>query len=261
MKASFLKAVLSFAVLTLLAAPLTARAGLSSGKWRYKMTVEVETPEGVKTGSAVREVSVQQKPNLVREMAGVDVKVKGEAVVVDLGKRGILFAVMRNDIGPDYNYQVVFNAFPIPGEQYGAGGFTASGLMYYSQLKDAKAVLPPELYPTMVNFADIHDPKSVEPVWEGEYYKERVGLGSKRAFRVKQDNFEKIFGTGVKLKEVTVEMTKEPVNKGIIRILTWLPQYYDKMLDGDRGENTMSENRFANKLSSGAFSTEDSPHR
>jgi hypothetical protein len=29
-----------------------------SGTWRYKMTVEVETPEGIKSGLAVREVTI-----------------------------------------------------------------------------------------------------------------------------------------------------------------------------------------------------------
>ena len=28
-----------------------------SGTWRYKVTVEIETPEGVKSGSAIRQLS------------------------------------------------------------------------------------------------------------------------------------------------------------------------------------------------------------
>jgi hypothetical protein len=36
-----------------------------SGTLRYKMTVSVETPEGIKTGSAVREIYFYRTPQLV----------------------------------------------------------------------------------------------------------------------------------------------------------------------------------------------------
>ena len=36
--------------------------GNKSYSWRYKMTVEIETPEGIKTGSAVREVTILFTP-------------------------------------------------------------------------------------------------------------------------------------------------------------------------------------------------------
>ena len=39
-------------------AKLIWRQAYPSGSWRYKMTVVVQTPEGIKTGSAVREVDV-----------------------------------------------------------------------------------------------------------------------------------------------------------------------------------------------------------
>ncbi|PZP55643.1 MAG: hypothetical protein DI586_06155, partial [Micavibrio aeruginosavorus] len=31
-----------------------------SGTWRYKITINIDTPDGVKTGSAVREVTVSR---------------------------------------------------------------------------------------------------------------------------------------------------------------------------------------------------------
>ena len=68
-----------------------------SATWRYKMTVTVETPEGIKTGSAVREVHVRTEPDILPEAATMHFSVKGEAVVVDLGHGKYLFAVMDAD--------------------------------------------------------------------------------------------------------------------------------------------------------------------
>src|SRR4051812_15423843 len=80
-------------------------AALPSGSgdtFRYKMTVTVTTPEGDKTGSAVREVSVTHGLHLTPEMQPA-VHLKGEAVVVDLGSRGVLFALLNGYyLGSDY---------------------------------------------------------------------------------------------------------------------------------------------------------------
>src|SRR4051812_10059597 len=71
-----------------------------SGTWHYKMTVTVETPEGIKTGSAVRAVTVHLVPRLSLEVHPT-IEVKGEAVAVDLGRRGVLFALMRGGLRGD----------------------------------------------------------------------------------------------------------------------------------------------------------------
>ena len=84
-----------------------------SASFRYKVTVEVETPEGIKTGSAVRQIDLKTEKNLIRTSGkGVNARVKGEAVAVDLGERGILFSILNND-GFD-NLRMVKEAFPMP---------------------------------------------------------------------------------------------------------------------------------------------------
>ncbi len=207
---------------------LTSCDAFLTGTWRYKMTVSVDTPEGLKTGSAVREIYAGRDIVTFPESGGGHAKVNaGEAVVVDLGKRGVLFALMENDYGSDYAYRIVFDSFPFSG-----GDLTPEGIRHYRALKTGKVALTPEHYPTMVTFADMHDPQSAEPVWQGEHYDERIGHGARRDFRIKTDNFEEIFGSGVKLNEVTIEMTDEPTTWGIEKYLPWLEKLHGSYLDG-----------------------------
>jgi hypothetical protein len=172
--------------------------------WRYKTTIVVETPEGLKTGSAVRETTVDYA---VCMGCNPKVSTKGEAAFVDLGKRGKVFEVMGTD-----PYMTVFYALP------GPPGLTREGQKYYSTLKNAKVSLNTgnltknifTQYPMMVTFKDIKDPKSVELVYQSE----ATRVSGHFDFKI-TDNFEKLFGSGVKLKDVTVEMTDEPVTHGI----------------------------------------------
>lgn len=219
--------------------------------FRYKMTVEVETPEGIKTGSAVREVTVSMEPCSLCEPEPYHAKVstKGEAVTVDLGKRGVFFAVMGTD-----PYMIVFYAFP------GPAGLTMEGVKYYSTLKNVKTSLNTESlkkgiatqYPTMVMFKDAKDPKSIELVYQSE----AINVQNQANYDYKiTDNFEKLFGAGVKLKDITIEMTDEDVTWDVGKYLVWLGQYYDQRLDGERFGTIESKYRLANSLSAGSFST------
>src|ERR1700722_17123777 len=77
-----------------------------SDSWRYKMTVTVETPEGVKMGSAVREVTRYRVFNLTTKWT-YRFKVRGEAIVIDLGKRGTLFPLLVGSVWADYGTDVL----------------------------------------------------------------------------------------------------------------------------------------------------------
>lgn len=185
---------------------------LASGSWRYRMTVTVETPEGIKTGSAVREISMTQSPDQTPEMTAHS-EVKGEAVVVDLGKRGQLFALLRSEMDADHAESVVTHMFPIPGKGIGGAG-TPEGIKYYSQLKDAKATLPENELPMLVRFKDINDPKSVE--------------------RVDPKSLSASFGQQVNLRSIEIEMTEDKVTDGIETWLPWLKALKGSYLHGGR---------------------------
>ena len=79
-----------------------------SGSWRYRMVVVVETPEGEKVGQAVRQVNAQRSISILRDNAQrTYVSVIGEAVVVDLGKYGYLFALMDSE----GSHRIVYQEF------------------------------------------------------------------------------------------------------------------------------------------------------
>jgi hypothetical protein len=191
-----------------------------SGTWRYKITVTVETPEGIKTGSAVREVSVYSYPTPFPEDSGAQVRVAyGEAVVVDLGERGVLFALLNGaKLGVDYGHSLPFYIFPSS-----TGGTTAAGIRHYRNLKTSTTEIAPEWYPTFVHFKDINNRKTAEPVMEMEPCTNPKTRIPRSMFCIKEDRFVEIYGEGVRLESVTVEMTTEPVTKGIVdKYLPWL---------------------------------------
>lgn len=218
-----------------------------SGTWRYRMTVEVETPEGLKIGSAVRQVHVQHEPKLLPEMHGFDVSVKGEAVVVDLGERGVLFALLGRRLA----HSVVIETFPWPG---GPGGsYSTEGLRYYAGLKIEKKEVALGQIPRLVTFKDMNNPESVELVYSSELSWQE-SKGSHKVYDV-TDNFEAVFGKGVKLKRVWIEMTDDAVTKGVVDWLPWLPDYRNKLFDGRTTRTISAENRLANDLGMGSFSS------
>lgn len=225
-----------------------------SGSWRYRITVNVETPEGMKSGSAVREVRVSDIASYLRIVGGLpEIKVKGEAVVVDLGKRGILFAVMNGHVGHEGDaYRNVFDAFPYPGPR---GALSRYGIRYYDHLKEGFAYLAPEKYPKMVMFRDLENPMTAELVYGVQPRDRRddarnfVGI----AYNI-TDQFEDKFGEGVKIKNVAMEMVRDPVTRKIDQYLPWLPDYFGASLDGQKFRYHNSQGNFPNSLTSFNFS-------
>jgi hypothetical protein len=150
---------------------------------------------------------------------------KGEAVVVDLGKRGVLFALMTGPMtGSDYGIDVVKYALPFTDSNGNPsnGATTKEIIDHYSHLKEKK-ILTVDDYPMFVHFKDINNPKTVENVLDFE----RVGDQYPIHYRIKADHTAKMFGQGVKIKEITLEMIDEPMTWGIEKWLPWLPQKKD----------------------------------
>ncbi|MBB4287222.1 hypothetical protein [Roseospira goensis] len=234
--------VAGLAVLTLVGLAVTGISPVSA-TWRYRITVTVDTPEGLRSGSAVRELSNMERLFYWPE-GGNPADIRGEAVVVDLGARGLLFALI-SDISEDEFYQ----AFPVPD---GHGATTTEGIRYYKSLGTGqRAALDPDRYPgypRMVTFDDLSDPMSVRLVY-GIPHHTRTDLDTR------VNDFEDVFGAGVQLQGAVVETTDDPVTWRMRDILPWLDKYYSRMFDGNRFHSYVTDTPVASSLSSGAFST------
>ena len=176
--------------------------------YRYRLTVEVETPEGLKTGSSVIEV----KQRLVRAGSNpaniaVERRVRGEAVAVDLPGGRTLFALLRSDNNIEWPTYVMQTLAPHSESE------TFAQQLDNMLLLEGEIVLPRTFppvghleersaYPMLVTFGDLDDPASVE--------------------RVDPDDLAATFGEGVSLKRITVQVTDDPVTSGIERRLGWL---------------------------------------
>lgn len=211
--------------------------------WRYKITVTVETPEGLKTGSAVREIS-NSVPIIRLPDVGNPGSIKGEAVVVDLGERGVVFSLISHE--SDNRFSATF---PLPGRKGGQGSTTAEGIKYHASLpvgtkKVVDPVYPPS-YPKIVTFTDRNDPKSVTLVQEWERER-KTGL-----YKLKTDRFAELFGEGVRLRDITLEITDEPVTWGHVdEWLSWLSEVKVGYLNG---ATIRSSNELSNVLHFGNF--------
>ena len=210
----------------------------SSYSWHQKLTLEVETPGGLKRGSSVVYVTKS-----IQFVAGFGSKgssgKRGEAVVMEItpgkptsGPTGgrtsgrYLFALLK---GQTHLAQKVFDVTG-PGVRFNEWAGTLSRLRGVGDV-------PEEHYPLLVTFTDISDPASVK--------------------KVEPWDLESHFGPGVKLRRMTLEITGESVTSGRVeKVLGWLGDVWPNQLDGRRYETIKAENRLANSLSPNSFSSE-----
>jgi len=164
-------------------------AGCTSNEtFRYRMTVEVETPEGLRTGSSVREVEIWER--MGDSMIGNKVggKVRGEAVAVDLPNGQTLYMLLGD--ARWLAHQAIET--PPPGPGHHLWGVKRARWMVENK---AKGELPRGRYPMLVASDDPRDP---------------------RAFvELDPEDLEATLGQGYSLKRVKIEITDEPLTIGI----------------------------------------------
>jgi hypothetical protein len=198
----------------------------SSPTYRFRMIVEVDTPQGVKRGTSVYQVTAENRFAPLPEEASRAWWVKGEATMVDLPNGQTLFALLKPELtrmsmralDPEFKGDIVESA-----------GRITSGEGVRSP-----STVEADNYPMLVIFGDLDDPTSV--------------------LEVDPADLVASFGEGYRLKMIAIELTADEVTTGIEKTLGWLPRYSDKMLDGNTINTIEAENRLANDLSQGAFS-------
>jgi hypothetical protein len=237
---SFLPDVGARAARALLGLPIAAALLLLAGcgerlpTYRYRMTVEVDTPEGLRTGSSVIEVRTRKGPGFPGpEAGGILGEVRGEAVAVDLGTRGTLFALLRGARGTETGAGGYAWAL-LPNPPRDDGGIEAMRENYRALASaQGTAALSPDQYPMLVRFRDLSQPTTVQEVAPGA--------------------LQEHFGQGVRLRRITVEITNDKPTAEIAQLLPWLGTtsgYLD-------GQFTQKSHDLANRLDRGAFKRRD----
>jgi hypothetical protein len=161
--------------------------------YRYRMTVEVDTPEGLRTGSVVREFMWQRQQQFATSSEFI-YEQRGEAAAVELPGGRVLFALL--DTNPQTTILNGFHAEDRPSDIPRVGTLLerakASGATYTFPMQGGDNL---ERLPQLVTFRNIADPTSVE--------------------LVDPANLAASFGEGVKLRRITVQLTDDPVTTGI----------------------------------------------
>jgi hypothetical protein len=176
----------------------------SPGKasYRFRMTVEVETPQGIKSGSSVMEVRLA-RGMAIGDQSGVSSGVFGEAVVVDLPDGPLFVLLQMPDAGAPLQ-DVVPHALlgrRSSGPDEVMADTAKLGSAWFSSYKaelprtrDNGSQASNNNWPMMVRFGDLNDPKSVEKVDP-----ESAGV-----------------------KRIIVETTRDDVTVGIEKRISWI---------------------------------------
>lgn len=196
---TFMKGLLIF--IAIVATPVIwYKINYPSYSWHQKLTVEVETPDGIISGSSV--TRVEWTSSLINdfwaEASKWKSKVQGEAVVVDLGNDRYLFALMGYSGDESYTQNLATSSlYDTTDRRWGKEAFRR-----VIKLKEPIAI-PQKLYPILATFADINDSASVK--------------------HVEPPKMANVFGEGYKLKNITLELTDEPVTRGRVEgVLKWI---------------------------------------
>ncbi|HTK85590.1 MAG TPA: hypothetical protein VL625_10955 [Patescibacteria group bacterium] len=185
---------LKYLILLLCLASVGFDFGAYDTSQRYRLTVAIDTPEGVVTGSGVREITIHRRFSLWDGYWRYE-DFSGEAVAIDLGKRGVLFALLTGAKG-----------------SYGDQAFAR-------KMRDAgKTVLPPAYYPRLVRFKEPDYPQTIEDLIEVSGAKPGAATGTLSSNRLGQ-----AFGQGAKLKEIALNRTSDAITAGLETHLPWLP--------------------------------------
>jgi len=186
------------------AAALLAGCGLFGGNsYRFKMTVEVDTPQGLRTGSSVYEVMAFKTSELITGGSSSDSTLKGEALAVDLPGGRTLFALLKTVNPMREDLALMSMAALDPAFRYNRAE-SAQRIASDNGARSPAEVTRAD-YPLLVTFRNLSAPDTVE--------------------RVNPANLAAALGPGYKLRRITVQRTDEPVTTGIEKRLTWLPEH------------------------------------
>lgn len=184
----------------------------------YRLTLQVKVDGVIHSGSSVIETR-WSAPSYLAQSPRLGVKVHGQAVVVDLGQRGMLFALLGGpptDVAggqgskyfPDEPADVLVRAFL----HRDVWSVTSFDTLHEMASHNETVQLPPDDLPMLVRFTDINDPMTVKQVSPRD-----LSAG---------------FGSGTEFVGATIAITDDPVTTGIEKTLPWLKRLNGTYLTG-----------------------------
>jgi hypothetical protein len=180
---------------------------LNRPEHKYRLTIEVQTPGGVRSASGIMAVHMGKDSGILPE-AGGSIGMKGDAIFIDLGDGRHLVAALahgKNATNFDGMSRLAMNAFAAAGQK-----------VRFKEVNElsGKVQVHGDLIPTLVTFTNLIDPKTAQVLDPA--------------------NIEAAFGNAFHLKRVILEMVPvglwpldfggpfgEPVTRGIETNLPW----------------------------------------
>jgi hypothetical protein len=155
---------------------------------RYRLTVEIDTPDGVRSGSSVIEVArIDDGWIPIRAGSRYTFRLRGEAMFVDLGGgRNVIALLAHGSQARDVNQMI-----SLPIEAYGHRKWDEDAWAGRKAMQGPVELKPP-LIPTLITFTDLDDPATAQVV----YGTEPRGI---------LDRFADVFGPNVRFKRVWIE--------------------------------------------------------
>ncbi|KJC40027.1 hypothetical protein [Bradyrhizobium sp. LTSP857] len=162
---------------------------------RIRLTIEVQTPDGIRSGSSVIETSTWESGNWGPiEARGIRRDFKGRAIFVDLGHGKNVVALLG--FGADGTDQ--YHLYRLTRDALAP---TKKGDWTEEYKLKGQGVLPPDDIPGLATFKDINDPSS--------------------AVRVDPADAAATLGSGFAFRQALLETTSDSASKGIEKIFPW----------------------------------------
>lgn len=232
--------------------PGCASASDEAGTYRYRLTVEVETPDGLKTGSSVFQIRGQEASKSAFPSPGLlTYRIFGEAVAIELPHGRTLFALLKRPNGtsddPAGYARIAFGA-PLfdsdsprqvaewlkrqhriavlqPGDLRDDTKSYTDGPNTIERIGPAPVEPLPRNYPMLVTFGHLNDPKTV------------VAVDAR--------HLEQTFGPGYKLRRIATEITDAPVTRMLEKKLPWMKSFIETggLLGGQQFNDNLKPER------------------
>jgi hypothetical protein len=184
---------------------------------RYRITVEIDRPEGVRSGSTVIEVSKRDVRWVLIGRGNYEYRVRGEALFIDLGAGRNVIGLLATGASAS-NISQMTSLFV---EAYGHYRWDKDVWSGRTKLQGVVELQPP-LIPTLVTFLDLSDPATARIVYATGVVESSDGRSGWRSTpRVMTDRVAELLGPGFRFKRALLEMVSEPPKQGMANRLPW----------------------------------------